>query len=235
MSLTSYYSVNQAGIHFTRRQASDFAKQIADDFNPLHDADAKLFCVPGDLLFALVLSRFGLSQQMEFHFSGMVGDDVALQFAQPAPAAITLLDQSGKEYLQVARSGDTTNEAGLIEGMTRAYVAFSGHNFPDILVPLMSRHGVMINPERPLVIYQRMEISLARLDIPAPQLLLTESMLEVNGKRGSVCLAFDLQVSGERVGQGRKFMALRGLRPFDQQAADRMVAAYMGYKKAYSG
>ena len=36
-------------------QGSDFAKNISNDFNPIHDPLNKRFCVPGDLLFALAV------------------------------------------------------------------------------------------------------------------------------------------------------------------------------------
>ena len=62
MFLEHYCQVDGEKISFTRQQASDFAKNVADDFNPLHDIDAKRFCVPGDLLFAISLETAGLSQ-----------------------------------------------------------------------------------------------------------------------------------------------------------------------------
>ena len=61
MFLDKYYSEVGTKVQFTRQQGSGFAKEIADDFNPLHDPDAKLFCVPGDLLFAIALAKYGLS------------------------------------------------------------------------------------------------------------------------------------------------------------------------------
>ena len=52
MLLEKYVQGNGEYFSFTRKQASDFAKQVASDFNPIHDEDAKRFCVPGDLLFS---------------------------------------------------------------------------------------------------------------------------------------------------------------------------------------
>ena len=82
MFLESYGNVINNKVSFSRQQASDFAKKIADDFNPLHDVDAKRFCVPGDLLFSVVLEKSGLSQNMGFTFSGMVSDGVELNFPE---------------------------------------------------------------------------------------------------------------------------------------------------------
>ena len=76
MFLEKFYNTNNDKVTFSRQQASNFAKQIADDFNPLHDIDAKRFCVPGDLLFSLTLARAGLHQEMTFTFSGMVTDGI---------------------------------------------------------------------------------------------------------------------------------------------------------------
>ncbi|MGM8892055.1 DUF3581 family protein, partial [Psychrobacter sp. 1Y1] len=79
MFLSSYFKKENQSVSITPQQASDFAKIVAQDFNPIHDVAAKRFCVPGDLLFALVLNEYGLSQKMTFNFAGMVGDGVKLQ------------------------------------------------------------------------------------------------------------------------------------------------------------
>ena len=234
MMVEQYYSEDPSGIHFSRRQASDFAKQVADDFNPLHDPDAKLFCVPGDLLFALVLSRYGVSQRMRFVFSGMVGDGVSLQLPDPGQPKLTIEDAEGKVYLQVEREGPVTREPQLVGDLTGSYVRFSGHTFPHILVPLMSDKGVMINPDRPLVIYESMAIDLDRLDIADPSLEFTRALLEVNGRKGSVTLEFCLRAGNQLVGRGAKYMSLRGLRPFDQKTVAQMVEDYTEHKRTYA-
>ena len=57
MFLTPYFSTEDNQFQFTREQASHFAKKVAADFNPIHDEDNKRFCVPGDLLFAVLLQK----------------------------------------------------------------------------------------------------------------------------------------------------------------------------------
>ncbi|HHH40284.1 MAG TPA: DUF3581 family protein [Sedimenticola sp.] len=235
MPIENYYTQAPEGVRFSRRQASDFAKRIAGDFNPLHDQDAKLFCVPGDLLFSLVCSRYGISQRMRFTFSGMVGDGVPLQLPETAGDRLLLTDSEGKEYLKVDRDGDHSSDPILISALTTRYVQFSGRTFPDILVPLMAEHGVMINPARPLVIYESMEIDMQRLDVQSLELELADSRLEVNGKRGRVQLTFHLLTEGQAIGSGSKYMSLRGLRPFEQEAVQQMVDGYMAHKQAYDG
>jgi hypothetical protein len=97
----------------------------------------------------------------------------------------------------------------------------------------MAQHEVMINPDRPLVIYESMAINMDRLDIKDPELELTNSSLDVEGKRGSVCLEFCLKAAGEVVGKGKKNMVLSGLRTFDQQTIDQLVDNYSARKQAY--
>lgn len=231
MLIESYFSEDENGISFSRQQASSFAKGIADDFNPLHNPEAKLFCVPGDLLFALVLAKYGVSQQMRFIFSGMVDDTHLLRFSETAAGTLSLLDKADKSCLSVERHGANTRDSSFVESLTRNYVEFSGHTFPHVLIPLMSQHNVMINPARPIVIYQSMEIDLKRVDIPAADLEFTGAYLDVEGKRGSVRLDFLLKLSGETIGSGTKYMAMRGLRPYEQQVVDDMVSTYMNHKQ----
>ena len=232
MQLQDYYSSEGNKVRFNRQQASDFAKNIAGDFNPIHNPDAKRFCVPGDLLFAVALHRYGVSQKMRFTFSGMVTDEAVI-FPEAATGNITISDDSGKEYLTIERHGETSHTPELIDGLTRNYVAFSGQTFPHILVPLMERSGMMINPERPLVIYESMTIDMDRLDTKAPTLELADSKLDVDGKRGNATLEFNLIAEGEIVGRGTKSMLLSGLREFDTTQIDVLINEYASWKQEY--
>lgn len=226
MFLDNFYNQNQLELTISAEQGSSFAKSISNDFNPIHDPDSKRFCVPGDLLFALVLQRYGLSQNMTFNFAGMVGGDTGLLFP-PAPGdQFEIVDGRDKSYLQVSRSGETVNNQQIIEQLVRHYVVFSGQNFPHLLVPLMAEHQVMINPQRPLVIYESMSLHLDTLDLTAPTVALAGTSLEVNGKRGDAEFQFHLVDKGETVGCGVKTLILSGLREYQQAAIDSMIAEY---------
>ncbi len=233
MDLKNYFSKDGTTIRFSRQQASQFAKEVAGDFNPIHNQDAKRFCVPGDLLFALVLNRYGLSQHMHCTFSGMVGEGIGLNFPPSDSTTLSIADEKDKEYLTIKRRGERSTDQVLLHDLTRSYVEFSGQTFPHILVPLMSKHGVMINPDRPLVIYESMEIDIDRLEIQNPQLTLTDSSLEITGKRGTVSLEFTLSVEGEVVGRGKKSMLLSGLRPFNAERITQLADDYAARKAAY--
>jgi len=233
MFLTNFYQDMDGTIQISREQASDFAKSIAGDFNPIHDVDAKRFCVPGDLLFALVLNKYGVSQHMHFTFSGMVGDNVELIFPEMTDAEIIIKDITDKTYLSIQHSGENNANPNLSENLSRRYVEFSGQTFPHILVPLMAEHNVMVNPARPLVIYESMTINIDQLDISEPELSLTESKLDVDGKRGNVSLKFSVSDKGKIVGSGEKTMVMSGLRDFEQAAIDQLVDDYAARKQAY--
>lgn len=233
MIIEQYFSEPNGRICFTREQGSNFAKKVANDFNPLHDADAKRFCVPGDLLFAIMLAKYGISQHMEFVFSGMVVAGVELVLPEPT-AELHIKDTAGKEYLQVKRAGETTRDASLVQYLTQSYVEFSGQTFPHILVPLLAAQNVMINPDRPMVIYESMTIDLDRLDITQPLLQADYNALDISGKRGSVELAFNLTDGGEIVGRGKKHMLLSGLREYDKDAIAGAIVTYNDSKRAFS-
>ncbi|WP_281559707.1 DUF3581 family protein [Thalassomonas sp. RHCl1] len=233
MFIDKFYSSSSDKVRFSRQQASDFAKQIADDFNPLHNIEAKRFCVPGDLLFAVTLARAGLHQQMRFKFSGMVTDENELNFPQSLGQDVKVTDDNGKEYLEIGASGDKTDNPALIESLIKAYVGFSGHTFPHLLVELMAKENVMINPARPMIMYESMAIDLQRLDIKEISLVLAKTELTIEGKRGNACLAFDLLSEGEVVGHGEKHMILSGLREFDQATMDNIANDYNAMKAAY--
>jgi len=234
MFIEKYCPIDGEHISFTRQQGSDFAKQVADDFNPLHNIEAKRFCVPGDLLFAVIIAKAGLHKEMSFNFSGMVNDGIALTFPNEINEIFAVNDDKDKTYLSVAASGEKTHCPSLINALTKAYVDFSGHTFPDILVKLMTENNVMINPARPMVMYQCMKINLERLDIKTLSLQLAQTSLSIEGKRGDAWLEFDLISEGEVVGHGKKHMLLSGLREYCQDSVDAMVEQYKNSKKQYN-
>ena len=227
MFLQQFYSADGPALSISAEQGSNFAKTISNDFNPTHDMDSKRFCVPGDLLFALVLERYGLSQQMRFDFSGMVSADTPLVLPESPGDQFEIADAREKTYLKVSRSGDQLQDLGVLESLIKNYVFFSGQNFPHILVPLMAKKSVMINPQRPLVIYESMSLQLQTLELKQPSVELAGTSLEVDGKRGNAEFKFNLMDNGKIVGSGVKTLILSGLREYQQEAIDLMVATYL--------
>ncbi|GHE21824.1 DUF3581 family protein [Halomonas urumqiensis] len=235
MFLDEFHSRTGEWVTISAAQASRFAKGVAGDYNPIHNPEARRFCVPGDLLFALVLERFGLSQQMNFRFLSMVGDGTPLRFDEGEDGLLWVRDEDGKRYLEVEREGDITLDEAVVEAFTRCYVAFSGKNFPHYLKPLLQEQGVMFNPRRPLVIYDSMGFSLQRLDALAPALELSRSSLEVAGKRGDTLLEFRIMEGDTPIGVGSKKLVVSGLRDYDAAAMDDIVAEFYRLKAAYEG
>ncbi|WP_019625551.1 DUF3581 family protein [Thioalkalivibrio sp. ALJT] len=234
--LEDFYRVRDGQCVVTPEQGSDFAKSLAGDFNPIHDADSRRFCVPGDLLFALVLETYGASANMHFRFTGMVGGNVPLVFPEAPGAAFAITDDSGKSVIEVERSGPVVHDRAVIEALIRSYVGFSGENFPHVLVPLMKQYGVMVNPKRPLVMYERMGFRLPEplaATAGLPEARLKDAVMTVNGKRGEIRLDYELVVDDAVVAEGSKHLVLSGLRPFDAADVEQLVADYESWKEAY--
>lgn len=230
MFLDRFYSIQNGRVHISASQASLFAKEVAGDFNPIHDPDARRFCVPGDLLFAVVVSRFGLSRHMTFQFRALLGGDVPLEFRENGEETIEVCDQGGKVYLEVTRSGNVTRDEHVIEEFIRCYVAASGKNFPHTMKPLMESKGVMFNPDRPMVMYASMSLTLDSLDAASPELELHNADLEDNGKRGNVVLEYRLISDGKSVGEVSKHLVLGGLRPYCPDAMAGIVEEFYRLK-----
>ena len=230
MFLQSFFSQNGNQLSISAEQGSQFAKQVCNDYNPIHDVESKRFCVPGDLLFALTLNNYGLSQQMRFDFSGLVPANKELLFPEWNTSELSITDSRQKIYLNAYREGDMSQEQSAIEHLVRSYVAFSGHSFPYILVPLMQQHQVMINVARPLVMYQSMSLSLDQIALSTPEVKFLDAQMEVDGKRGNVTLQFSINEGEKAIGRGEKKLVLSGLREFDQQAMDQLILDYEARK-----
>jgi hypothetical protein len=233
MFLKDFYGIQDGYVSISAEQASMFAKEVAHDFNPLHDVDAKRFCVPGDLLFSLALEKYGLSQNMHFVFSGMVGQGVLLNFPDIDAERIDVNDDQGKTYLQIERSGEPSRDSALIESFTRDYVAFSGQNFPYVLVPLLAEENVMFNLNRPLVIYESMTLSFDHLDFRQASVAMMEPKMEVNGKRASAFLHFQIKAGEHVVGAGFKKLAISVLSGYESEPMQAFVDDYLARKNGY--
>jgi len=232
MFLSPYFTKQDQSVFISAQQASDFAKKVAEDFNPIHDVGAKRFCVPGDLLFALVLTEYGLSQNMQFKFAGMVGDRVELNVDKNVADKFSLCDTKGKEYLHIERQGDECQCDVQTAAFIKSYVAFSGLNFIHVLVPMMKQYKMMINPDRPLVIYESMSFHLDHFDFSTISLHLIKQDFVIEGKRGDVTLTFELQSQGQVIGSGVKTLVLSGLREYEQEKAQQMCDRYESRKRA---
>ncbi len=119
------------------------------------------------------------------------------------------------------------------ESIAKQYVKFSGETFPDILVPLMQQKQLMINPARPMVMYQSMAIHLDELKFELPSLKMSNQHIDVDGKRGSVCIHFNLLANDKIVGRGEKQFLLSGLRAYEPEVMNKLVTDYQEKKASF--
>ena len=234
MLLTPFHTTKDNLISVSAQQASDFAKLQCFDFNPIHDTDNKRFCVPGDLLFSLALSIYGVSASMRFTFTNMVGADVGLIFPETEADTIVITNEQGKSVLEIERSGQISQDRTFIESLIKNYGAFSGQNFPTLLMPLMKEHGVMFNPARPLVMYNSMSFEFSSVEFTNKMHIeLADSTLEVEPKRANSYLHFDIFDGEKRVGKGIKKLVMAGLRPYNHEVLSGFLSIYEARKDAF--
>ncbi|WP_354625609.1 DUF3581 domain-containing protein [Psychromonas sp. MME2] len=234
MLLAPYYTKNGNVITISATQASHFAKQQCRDFNPIHDPESKRFCVPGDLLFALALQEYGLSETMSFTFTNMVGDNVGLVFPEVAGEDIIITNEQGKSVLEINRQGANSQEPTLIGSLIKNYVLFSGQNFPTLLMPLMKKHDVMFNPARPLVMYNSMSFAFDSLSLTNPlHVSLSDASFEVLPKRANNFLNFDIFDGDKVIGRGVKTIVIAGLKPYDHEQITAFSNAYEARREAF--
>lgn len=233
LELSKFVTPNPEGMQFSQAQASQFAKAVAGDFNPLHDVGGKRFCVPGDLLFAALLTRYGVHAHLYVDFVSLLNADVTVQLPESLQSKNTIRDVSDKHLLSLDVSGDSTKDPVFIANLIEQYVRFSGTTFPDILVDLMREEQVMINPARPLVIYKDMFLELDSLQGENLSLSLDKSTLDVDGKKGKATLQFVIKTGDQIIGRGGKNMVLSGLREYDEAAMHNIVDQYNEWKSAF--
>ena len=234
MFLIPFYSRHESGLIIKKEQGSKFAKEICNDFNPLHDVENKRFCVPGDLLFALTLKEYGISEKMGFSFCEMLPAEIPVRIKKDVDHNLEIVDIYGKKYLGVDVGGRVNDHAASIKSLILSYVRFSGENFPNILVPLMANNGVMINPSRPLVIYESMSLTMKEVLFEKVSTEVDDVFMEMTGKRAKVAISFTLSSEKQIIGAGAKNLVIASLRPYDQDLCSIMVNEYLKKRDAYT-
>ncbi len=252
MDITRYFEEKDGAVSFQETQASAFAKGVAGDFNPIHDPGSRRFCVPGDLLFSVLLYRYGIAQTTSLQLSGMLDGNTRMELPDEAVEVNHITDSRNRALLSLFFTGPRYPNKQFAALLSEQYVKFSGQTFPDILVPLMRRADVMINPDRPMIIYKDMAIMLNETVqnlfgdsddnahgnlqgslVDSLQLQLANSDLSVNGRKGVVRLQFTIEVAGSQIGTGEKNMVLSGLREFEEPAMQSIVDQYNTRRHAY--
>ncbi|ASJ72911.1 DUF3581 family protein [Granulosicoccus antarcticus] len=253
MDIAQYFSESDGAVSFSEEQASAFAKGIAGDFNPIHDPQSKRFCVPGDLLFSVLLNRYGVAQKTRVRFSGMLDGSTRMLMPASIESDADITDAKDRALLSLSLEGPRFTDPTFIAQLSNEYVHFSGQTFPDILVRLMREADVMINPDRPLVIYRDMAIELndsaVEMFLPAADgqssissdtstsqlsLKLANTDLTANGRKGLVRLNFSIAVGETIIGTGEKNMVLSGLREYEESAMQQIVDQYNLRRESYT-
>ncbi len=254
MDISRYITESDGAVSFDEDQASTFAKGVAGDFNPIHDPQSKRFCVPGDLLFSMLLHRYGAARSTRVQFSGMLDGKTRMLLPPAVEGEADITDSRDRVLLNLSLSGERFTDLDFIAQLCEQYVRFSGQTFPDVLVPLMRRAETMINPARPMVIYKNMSIEFndaaTQLFVESADgqltqlrdsidgeltLELADADISADGRKGQVQLRFDIEVSGQNIGTGEKNMVLSGLREYDEAAMQVVVDDYNQRRSAYQG
>jgi len=97
----------------------------------------------------------------------------------------------------------------------------------------MANHNVMINTERPLVIYEKMSFEFAHLNFTCPQLEASDTTLETNGRRGTALLHFKVNAGNDTVGSGYKKLVISGMREYDHDAIQQFTENYLARMATY--
>jgi acetylornithine deacetylase/succinyl-diaminopimelate desuccinylase-like protein len=80
-----------------------------------------------------------------------------------------------------------------------------------------------------------MTLTFKHLDFTNPVLEMLEPNMEVNGKRATAYLHFQIRAGEEIVGSGFKKLAVSGLRDYEEQPLQAFVDEYLARKNDYLG
>jgi len=93
----------------------------------------------------------------------------------------------------------------------------------------------MFNLNRPLVIYESMTLSFDHLDFRQASVEMLEPKMEVNGKRASAYLHFQIKTGKNVVGTGFKKLAISVQNGYESEPMQAFVDDYLARKNDYLG
>ena len=91
----------------------------------------------------------------------------------------------------------------------------------------------MFNINRPLVIYESMTLSFDHLDFQQASVEMLEPKMEVNGKRATAFLHFQIKADGDAVGTGVKKLALSVPSDYEAEPMQAFVDEFLARKSHY--
>lgn len=233
-NFSAFYTLSDDTLTISPEQASRFAKTVAGDFNPIHDAGDRRFCVPGDLLFAVILENVGLYKKMSFTFDArMTADIVGVLNSQQTGAGNITDQRSEKPIVNFQYDSEKIVSKKLIHEFIEHYVAFSGQNFPYLLDPVLKSNDAMFNPKSPLVMYQSMEFSLYPKDDSEISIDYVNADFEKQGKRGYITLNFNFNQNEDVIGNGKKQLLISGIRPYDESEMSKIIESFLERKNNF--
>lgn len=233
-NFSAFYTLSDDTLTISPEQASGFAKTVAGDFNPIHDAGDRRFCVPGDLLFTVILENVGLYQHMSFTFDArMTADMIGILNDQQAGAGNITDKRSEKPIVNFQYDSEKINSNQLIHEFIKHYVAFSGQNFPYLLDPVLKSNDAMFNPKSPLVMYQSMDFTLNPQDETEISIDYVNADFDKQGKRGYITLNFNFNQNDEVIGNGKKLLLISGIRPYDESEMSKIIESFLERKNNF--
>ena len=93
----------------------------------------------------------------------------------------------------------------------------------------------MFNLNRPLVIYESMTLSFDHFDFQQASVEMLKPKMEVNGKRATAFLHFEIKADGIVVGTGFKKLAISVPSDYEAGPMQKFVDEYLDRKNEYLG
>lgn len=214
---------------FIPTACSAYARNVAKDFNPIHSHLAKKYCVPGDLIFALITEMHGAHNYMRVDFLNRVGAECKL-FFDTKRIALALLDVDKKLYAELATAGDKSVCPKRLKTVSNVVVSCTSGYFPYKLIDNLREENVMLSIRRSMVMLKSIEVELRNIHSASSLVAKYQSSgLELSGKRGEVKVYFQLfDDDGISVGFVTKTVLIIGIEKFNDKASKQYLDDYEG-------
>lgn len=224
MDISEYYDCIDGEIHFNDLKASQFAKNVSNDQNPIHDHDNKNYCIPGDLIFSMCADVLGLGSETDLYLHHPIGKNSSILIKEAKDGFYLGRDQSGIKIFTYRKNGETTDicDTG---NFLNCFARVTETLFEDAIHPQLKQKGLMINPSSPSVVLTSISIRKSENSKPVHKIKPDESVATGNVKRAKVTAKYTMNdLYDNSIGEARKTLFISGLREY-------CVASMSRYKK----
>ena len=216
-------------VGISNNNVSKFAKEICNDFNPIHSNKKSKPIVPGDLFVVLFLLSNGLYKRTIIEFK-----KISYPIQKFIITKSSILNSKNESVVNFTLKDDIVADSNSIflSGFLREFCKISGTIFAQELEPIFIKYRKMPNPQKPRMLYESTQINLDKeiinLKVDFVQIKFLEPNVIILENQATVNFQILVLQSGRTIGLITKTLFCTNLEEYTQEKYEELKKYWYG-------